>query len=86
MISLGDPIEEGEEGEPGSAARRTAVGLSSGWGGGGDSQYGSPADAGLLPRDDAGADSRRGSAPSVPPLSPQATPGASLSCAVIGSG
>ena len=41
------------------------------------SLYGSPVDAGMPPADDdAGADSRRGSAPSVPPLSPQATPGA----------
>ncbi len=75
MSSLGgNPIEEGEEGQPGTAARPTpAGGLSLEEG---DSQYGSPADTGFPPGDEAGADSRRGSAPSVPPLSPQATPGA----------
>ena len=75
--SLGARIAEGEEYEPGSAVRRTAARLSLGGGGGGrDSQCGSPVYAGLPPPgDEAGADSRRGSAPSVPPLSPQATPG-----------
>ena len=79
MSSLGsNPIEEGEEGQPGSAARRSADLRLASESASQDSRYGSPVDAGLSPGDEAGADSRRGSAPSVPPLSPQATPGASL--------
>ena len=69
------PIEEGEEDEPDSAACDAAAGCSLGGDDGGDFKYGSPVDAGIQPADDAGAESRRGSAPSVPPLSPQATPG-----------
>ena len=79
--SLEMAIDEEEEEEVSSSAARDAAAGTMGRGSiddGVDSQYGSPVGASFPPGDDAGADSRRGSAPSVPPLSPQATPGERL--------